>query len=100
MRRSRWLVLLFVALGACGGGLDIWSVVQETNTPNGPCDGVPYQYTRDITPTCGTMPFGLLVCASEPLCAAQVDGIAAKYTACDPIPPKWRAEDLPMCPAP
>jgi len=92
------LALAVTSLPACSAvGLDILSVVQETNMPGDPCEGHPHVYTRDITPTCERAPFTLTVCATGALCPAQVDGIAAVFTACAEPPAAWDPDDLPRC---
>jgi hypothetical protein len=95
--RTLLVVSLLVASG-CGDGVDIYSVVQETNTPDDEtCTGLAYSYQRMIARTCRVGEVPVHVCATAPLCPAQVDAIMASVARCDAHGQRWSLAELPDC---
>jgi len=85
MRFRLSLVALTAVLAVgCGDIAGAFVVVQETNIPDDPpgCDDRPHHYSRTIVRECDQSMHTVLVCASEPLCDAQVDALVEPYTTC------------------
>ena len=78
-----WILLLGACgtMGGCGGGPDVWLVVQESNQPFTPC-ATAYEYTQDLPVPCDGHNLSVQICSEQALCPAQIDALIAPVAAC------------------